>query len=232
MCFFSFDMDTIVDEPEFGMGRADVHDWDVAKGNAAFLFIAVTMVAGLGEGRVFLVCLIHCLVCDLLLMAIELCSLLLSACSNDVLVGRGGCTTWGGDGGANPSKARWISIIVSGQWSLKGANKPPIANRKRCHKDQAILLEDGPSFPPTRALTSVGRSPSFMKCHLLSHSIFLYEKWQTIAAIVSAVNLQAFLGWLYGQYSLVHLRPLQVKSAQILVAKPWGRYLWPWYHVW
>jgi hypothetical protein len=31
---------------------------------------------------------------------------------------------------------------------------------------------------------------------LLSHPIFFDEKWQTIATIVSAVSLQAFLGWL------------------------------------
>ncbi len=37
--------------------------------------------------------------------------------------------------------------------------------------------------------------------------------------IVAAVDSQAFLGWLYGQFSLVHSRPLQVKSAQILVDK-------------
>ncbi len=152
-------------------------------------------------------------------MTKELCSLLLSPCSNNVLVGRMGRTTWGGDGGANPSKARWISIIVSGQESLKGANKSPNANGKRCHKDPALLLEDGPSFPPTSALISAWRSSSFMKCHSLSHLIFFNEKWQTIAAIVSAVDSQAFLGWLYGQFSLVHLQPLQVKLAQILVGK-------------
>ncbi len=40
-----------------------------------------------------------------------------------------------------------------------------------------------------------------------------------IAAAVSLVNLRAFLGWLCGQFSLVHLRPLQVKSAQILLGR-------------
>jgi hypothetical protein len=50
------------------------------------------------------------------------------------------------------------------------------------------------------ALASAGRPPSFMKRHLLSHPIFFDEKWRTIAAIVSAVNSRAFLGWLYGQF--------------------------------
>jgi hypothetical protein len=54
----------------------------VAKGSVAFLFIAVTNVAGLEEGRAFLACLINCLVWDLLLMTKELQSLLLSPCSN------------------------------------------------------------------------------------------------------------------------------------------------------
>ncbi len=93
MCFFSFDAEATVEEPEFGMGREGVHEWDGVKGNVAFLFIAATNVAGLEEGRAFLVCLIHCLVWNLLLMTKELCSLSLSPCSNNVLVGRGGHTT-------------------------------------------------------------------------------------------------------------------------------------------
>jgi hypothetical protein len=64
-----------------------------ARGCAAFLFIAATDDAGLEEGRVPLVCLIDYLVWDLLLMTKELCSLLLSPCSKDVLVGREGRTT-------------------------------------------------------------------------------------------------------------------------------------------
>ncbi len=41
--------------------------------------------------------------------------------------------------------------------------------------------------------------------------------------MVSAVRSPAFLGWLYGQFSLVHLQPLQVKSAQILVGRSLGK---------
>ncbi len=93
MRFFSFDSETMVEGPEFGMGREGVHEWDGAKGCAAFLFIAATNVVVLEEGRASFVCLIHCLVWDLLLMTKELCSLLLSICSNEVLVGRVGCTT-------------------------------------------------------------------------------------------------------------------------------------------
>jgi hypothetical protein len=48
MHFFAFDLETTVDELEFGMGRVSIHDQDPAKGNVAFLLIAVTMVAGLG----------------------------------------------------------------------------------------------------------------------------------------------------------------------------------------
>jgi hypothetical protein len=51
MCFFSFDPQTTVEEPEFGMGREGVHEWDGTKCGVAFLFIAATNVAGLEEGR-------------------------------------------------------------------------------------------------------------------------------------------------------------------------------------
>ncbi len=93
MCFFSFEPETTVEGPEFGMGKEGVHEWDGARCCVAFLFIAAMDVAGLEEGSASLVCLIHCLVWDLLLMTKELCSLLLSHCSNDVLVGRVGHTT-------------------------------------------------------------------------------------------------------------------------------------------
>ncbi len=93
MRFFSFDPETTVEGPEFGVGREGIHEWDGARGCAAFLFMAATNVAGMEEGRVSLVCLIHYLVWDLLLMTKELCSLSLSPCSNNVLVGREGLTT-------------------------------------------------------------------------------------------------------------------------------------------
>jgi hypothetical protein len=93
MHFFSFDPETTVEGPEFGVGREGVHEWDVFKGGVAFSFIAATDVAGLEEGRAFLVCLIYCLAWDLLLMTKDLCSLLLSPCSNNGLIGRGGHTT-------------------------------------------------------------------------------------------------------------------------------------------
>jgi hypothetical protein len=93
MRFFSFDPETTVEGHEFGMGREGVHEWDGARGCAVFLFIAATNFTGLEEGRASLVCLIRCLVWDLLLMTKELCSLLLSLCSKDVLVRREGRTT-------------------------------------------------------------------------------------------------------------------------------------------
>jgi hypothetical protein len=65
----------------------------------AFFYLC-TDVAGLEEDRAFLVCLIHsCLVWDLLLMTKELCSLLLSPCSNDVL----------SEGGVHHPRRRWRS---------------------------------------------------------------------------------------------------------------------------
>ncbi len=93
MRFFSIDLETTVEGPEFGVSSEGIHEWDGANGGVAFLFIAATNVAGLEEGRAFLVYLINCLVWDLLLMTKELCSLLLSPCSNGVRVGRGGRTT-------------------------------------------------------------------------------------------------------------------------------------------
>jgi hypothetical protein len=93
MRFFSFEPETEVDRPNIGMGREGMHDWVGAKSSAAFLFDAATKAAGMEEGRASLGCLTDCLVWDLFLMTKELCSLLLSPCSNDVLVGRVGCTT-------------------------------------------------------------------------------------------------------------------------------------------
>jgi hypothetical protein len=107
MRFFSFEPETEVDRPDIGGGREGVHDWGGARGSAAFLFDAATKAAGVEEGRTFLGCLIDCLIWDSFMMTKELCSLLLSPYSNNgVLVGKVGCTTQGGDGGANPSKAR------------------------------------------------------------------------------------------------------------------------------
>ena len=50
MRFFSFDLETTVEEPEFGVGSEGVHKWDRAKGGVAFLFIVATNVAGLEKG--------------------------------------------------------------------------------------------------------------------------------------------------------------------------------------
>jgi hypothetical protein len=88
------------------VGRKGMRDWGGAGSSAVFLFDAATNAAGVEESCEFLGCLIVCLVWDLFLMTKELCSLLLSPCSNDVLVKRVGCTTQGGDGEADPSKAR------------------------------------------------------------------------------------------------------------------------------
>ncbi len=93
MHFFSFDPETEIDRPEIGVGREGVHDWGGAGGSAAFLFDAATEAAGVEEGSASLGCLIDCLSWDLFLMTKELCSLLLSPCSNNVLVGRVGRTT-------------------------------------------------------------------------------------------------------------------------------------------
>ena len=93
MCFFSFEPETEVDRPDIGMGREGVHDWGGAEGSAAFLFDAAIKAAGVEEGSASLVCLIDCLVWDLFLMTKDLCSLPLSPCSNNVLVGRAGRTT-------------------------------------------------------------------------------------------------------------------------------------------
>jgi hypothetical protein len=46
MHFFSFDPETVVEGPEMSMGREGMHEWDGARGYAAFLFIAATNVAG------------------------------------------------------------------------------------------------------------------------------------------------------------------------------------------
>ena len=93
MHFFSFEPETEVDRPDIGMGREGVHDWDGARGSAAFLFVTPTKAAGVEEGSASLVCLIDCLVWDLFLMTKELCSLLLSPCLNNILVRRVGRTT-------------------------------------------------------------------------------------------------------------------------------------------
>jgi hypothetical protein len=53
-----------------------------------FLFDAAAEAAGVEEGSTFLGCLVNCLVCGLFLMTKELCSLLLSPCSKDILIGR------------------------------------------------------------------------------------------------------------------------------------------------
>ncbi len=90
MGFFSFDPKTEVKRPEIGMGRVGVHDWDGARGSAAFLFLAATEAKGMREGSASLVCLIDCLVWDSFLMTKELCNLLLSLCSNNVQVRRVG----------------------------------------------------------------------------------------------------------------------------------------------
>ncbi len=93
MRFFSFDLETEVMRPEIGVGRESVHDWDGARGGAAFLFLTATEAEGVEKDSVSLDCLTHCLVWDLFLMTKELCSLLLSPCSNNVLHGRGGHIT-------------------------------------------------------------------------------------------------------------------------------------------
>jgi hypothetical protein len=65
MHFLSFDPETEVERPGIGVGREGVHDWDGARGCAAFLFVAAIKAVVVEEGSASLVCLIDCLVCDL-----------------------------------------------------------------------------------------------------------------------------------------------------------------------
>jgi hypothetical protein len=78
-------------------------------------------------------------------------------------------------------------------------------------------------FPSHKRLDISRKITKFHEMPFVEPSIFLQGEMTNVAAIVSAVNLQAFLGWLYGQFLLVHLRPLQVKLAQILVGKSLGK---------
>ena len=93
MHFFSFVPETEDDMPDIGIGRKGVHDWCCAGGSIAFLFNGATEAAEVVGGIALVGCLIDCLGFDLFLMTKELCSLLLSLCSKDVLVGRMGRTT-------------------------------------------------------------------------------------------------------------------------------------------
>ncbi len=93
MHFFSFVPKTEVDRPDIGVGRKGVHDWCWAGGSVAFLFDGATKAAEVVEGIAPVGCLINCLGFDLFLMTKELCSLLVSPCSNNVSFGREGRIT-------------------------------------------------------------------------------------------------------------------------------------------
>ncbi len=90
MCFFSFVLETEDDMPDIGIGRKGAHDWCCAGGSVAFLFDGATKAAKVVGGIALVGCLIDCLGFDLFLMTKELCSLLLSPCSNKVSFGREG----------------------------------------------------------------------------------------------------------------------------------------------
>ncbi len=124
MCFFSLVLETDDDMSDIGIGNTAAHEWLCTSGWAAFLIDgATTRNAEVVEVIAPVGCLIDCLGFDLFLMTQELCSLLLSPCSNEVSFGREGRITWGGDGGANPGKTRWISAVLSGQYYLNNARQ-------------------------------------------------------------------------------------------------------------
>ncbi len=93
MHFFSFGPETEDDMPDIGVGRKGAHDWCCARGSVAFSFDRATKAAEVVGGIALVGCLIDCLVFDLFLMTKELCSLLLSPCSNKVSFGREGRIT-------------------------------------------------------------------------------------------------------------------------------------------
>ncbi len=93
MYFFSFVPETEDDMLDIGIGRKGAHDWCCAGGSVAFLFDGATKAAEVVGGIVHVGCLIDCLGFDLFLMIKELCSLLLSPCSNKVSFGREGRIT-------------------------------------------------------------------------------------------------------------------------------------------
>jgi hypothetical protein len=72
------------DTPDIGVGRKGAHDWCCAGGSVAFLFSGATKAAEVVGGIALVGCLIDCLGFYLFLMTKELCSLLLSPCSNEV----------------------------------------------------------------------------------------------------------------------------------------------------
>ncbi len=93
MRFFSFVPETEDDTPDIGIGRKGAHDWCCAGGSVAFLFDRATKAAEVVGGIALVGCLIDCLGFDLFLVTKELCSLLLSPCSNKVSFGREGRIT-------------------------------------------------------------------------------------------------------------------------------------------
>ncbi len=93
MRFFFFVPETEDDTPDIGVGRKGAHDWCCAGGSVAFLFDGATKPAEVVVGIALVGCLIDCLGFDLFLMTKELCSLLLSPCSNKASFGREGRIT-------------------------------------------------------------------------------------------------------------------------------------------
>jgi hypothetical protein len=93
MHFFSLVPETDHDRPDIGVCNKAAHDWLCASGTVAFLFNRATKAAEVVEGIALVGCLIDCLGFDLFLMTKELCSLLLSPCSDKVSFGREGRIT-------------------------------------------------------------------------------------------------------------------------------------------
>ncbi len=104
-------------------------------------------------------CLIDCLGFDLFLMTKELCSILLSPCSNEVSFGKGR---------THHLRRRWRSQSWQDKMNISNVIRTVLSERCKANltnpnklmcitNNQALLLEDGLSFPPTSALTSGGR---------------------------------------------------------------------------
>ncbi len=93
MHFFSLVPETDDDRSDIGVGNTAAHVWLCAGGSVAFLVDRATGTAEVVEVIAPVGCLIDCLGFDLFLMTKELCSLLISPCSNKVLFGREGRIT-------------------------------------------------------------------------------------------------------------------------------------------
>ena len=89
--------------------------------------------------------------------------------------------------------------------------------------DQSFLLRC-PSFPPMSCVKLSGSlSRNFKKCHSLNQPILFSRKCIPIAITLSFFMSLTFLGCKWEQFSLVHSRPLHVKSTHTNSAIPLGK---------